>query len=229
MSLLDPIDSRMTSSYLESLQRPQEEIGFYLVASKRELLNHVEGLMNQMGIFGVLDQSGRVHYLLDGRKGSPFAIRKMMATTGRMIEDKQQLVQAKKRMLRLAVDRVLDSYAWNRHLRGYRILVEMLCMSVTDISLISPISKRLYPELARLYGLTADQIERNVRYLLDDLAKRELEGETSSPCRLLPQGQTRLPVGRTVTRLVDMVRVCLEALNEEAKASDLKAGELFFS
>ncbi|NLA82102.1 MAG: hypothetical protein GX849_04645 [Clostridiaceae bacterium] len=227
MSILDPIDSRMSSSYLESIHRPQEEIGFYLVASKRELLNHVEGLMNQMGVFGVLDQSGRVHYLLDGRKGSPFAIRKMMATTGRMIEDKQQYVQREKRMVRLAVDRVLDRYAWNRHLRGYRILVEMLRMSVTDISLISPISKRLYPELAKLYELTADQIERNVRYLLDDLAKRELEGEISWPCRLLPQGQTRLPVGRTITRLVDQVGVCLEALEEETKAGDLREERIF--
>lgn len=229
MSLFDPIDSRMTSSYQESMHRPQEEIGFYLVASKRELLNHVEGLMNQMGVFGVLDQSGRVHYLLDGRKGSPFAIRKMMATTGRMMEDKQQHGQAKKRMVRLAVDRVLDSYAWNRHLRGYRILVEMLRLSVTDISLISPISKRLYPELAKRYELTTDQIERNVRYLLDDLAKRELEGGTSSFCRLLPRGQTRLPVGRTVTRLVDQVGVSLEALEEEAKSGDLREEACFFS
>lgn len=65
------IRSDMKSEQMEELRRPKDEFGFYLVASNRELLNHVEKLMNRQGLFGVMDSSGRVHYLIDARKGSP--------------------------------------------------------------------------------------------------------------------------------------------------------------
>lgn len=218
MKMPDPIDSRMIASYRESIQRPREEVGFYLVASNRELLNHVEDLMNQLGVFGVMDQSGRVHYLLDGRKGSPYALRKIMTTTDKLLENKRERQQGRKTLIRKAVDQVMDRYAWNKHLRGYRLLGEMLRLAVYDESLLNPISKRLYTELAQMCELQASQVERNVRYLLDDLARRETRGEEGTACRLLLEGQTKMPVGRTIARLVDEVRECLEIGEEEAKA-----------
>lgn len=222
------INSDMASEHRELRNRPSGELGFYLVASNRELLNHVEALMNRQGVFGVLDSSGRVHYLVDARKGSPLAARHVMATADGIARKNRQDTRNERRRIRALVDQVLSHYEWNTQLRGYRLLGEILRRTATDISLLNPISKRLYPEIAKQQGLRPHQIERNVRYLLDDLAKRELEGEISWPCRLLPQGQTRLPVGRTITRLVDQVGVCLEALEEETKAGDLRE-ERFFS
>jgi len=54
----------------------------------------------------------------------------------------------------------------------------MLKLVVPDKSLLDPISKRLYPKIAKLYDLTANQVERNIRYLFVDLCQRELATKT---------------------------------------------------
>ena len=99
------IDSDMVSEHRELKGRPQEELGFYLVASNRELLNHVETLMNRKGVFGVLDSSGRVHYLIDARKGSPLAARNVMATAGSVAGKVCRDARREKRRIRLVSTR----------------------------------------------------------------------------------------------------------------------------
>ncbi len=212
-----PIDSDMASEQRELTRRPASEFGFYLVASNRELLNHVEDLLNRRGVFGVLDSTGRVHYLVDARKGSPFAARKIMTTADRLLNRQTDRQEAGRLRVRRATDLVLDRYDWNTQLRGYRLLGDILRMTATDISLLNPVSKRLYPEMARQYRLKAHQIERNVRYLLDDLARREGSGPGGEGERLLPEGEVSLPVGRTIARLTEEVRAVLDRLEEEGE------------
>jgi oligopeptide transport system permease protein len=88
-------------------------------------------------------------------------------------------------------------------------LQEMMRLIAEDVSLLNPISKRLYPLIAERYKMTPYQVERNVRYLFDDLARREkqaVEEETGRlSCRLLLSQESRLPVARTVSRLAEMV------------------------
>ena len=199
------IDSDMASEHRELRNRPSGELGFYLVASNRELLNHVEALMNRQGVFGVLDSSGRVHYLVDARKGSPLAARHVMATADGIARKNRQDTRNERRRIRALVDQVLSHYEWNTQLRGYRLLGEILRRTATDISLLNPISKRLYPEIAKQQGLRPHQIERNVRYLFDDLASRERAAERSPGKQLLRKGENSLPVGRTITRLSEEV------------------------
>lgn len=213
MHISDPIESSLESAFLEEARRPRDELGFYLVASNRELLNHVEGLMNRLGVFGVMDLTGRVHYVLDGRKGPPFAMRKLMTVADQLLVGRE--AQSQKSKIRQAVSQVMNRYAWNTQLRGYRFLAELLRLAVQDMSLINPISKRLYPELARAHRLEAKQVERNVRYLLDDLALRELGGDPEVKNRLLLDGQTKMPVGGTIIRLLDYVWEVMEAMEEE--------------
>lgn len=202
----DAIRSDMRSEALAARRRPEDEIGFYLVASNRELLNHVEALMNRRGVFGVMDSMGRVHYLVDARKGSPYATRKVMATTERLYLERIDGLTARERRIRDAVDDVLAPYDWNRELRGYRLLAEMLRTTATDVSLLNPISKRLYPTIAERYRLKPHQVERNVRYLLDDLRTRA-DADTITDL-VDPNG--RLPVGRTIRCLSERVRSHLE-------------------
>ncbi len=199
------IDSDMASEHREQKKRPSGELGFYLVASNRELLNHVEALMNRQGVFGVLDSSGRVHYLVDARKGSPFAARNVMATADGIVQKTRNERRSEIRRIRALVDQVLNRYRWNTQLRGYRLLGEILRRTATDRSLLNPISKRLYPEIARQQGLQPHQIERNVRYLFDDLASRERISQLRPENRLLREGDKSLPVGRTITRLSEEV------------------------
>lgn len=202
------IRSDMKSELTEQRNRPKDEFGFYLVASNRELLNHVEKLMNRQGLFGVMDSSGRVHYLVDGRKGSPYAARKVLATAENLIAEQTLHEHHHQAEVHLAVDNVLERYAFNFHLRGYRLLQEMMRVIAGDVSLLNPISKRLYPIIAEKYKMTPYQVERNVRYLFDDLAMREmrtLEDGEYLPFRLLRERDVSLPVARTIVRLAEMV------------------------
>ncbi len=208
MTREQPIRSDMRSEQTEQRARPKDELGFYLVASNRELLNHVENLMNRQGLFGVMDSSGRVHYLVDGRKGSPYAARKVLLTAENHFHEQTRNEHHHQEKVHRAVDTVLERYAFNFHLRGYRLLQEMMRVIAGDVALLNPISKRLYPLIADKYKMTPYQVERNVRYLFDDLVRREIraleEGE-ELPYRLLRSRETRLPVARTVSRLAEMV------------------------
>ncbi len=208
------IDSDMKSEHKAIKNRPAQELGFYLVASNRELLNHVEKLMNRQGVFGVLDSSGRVHYLVDARRGSPLAARHVMATAGQLAVSNRDRIRDEKRKIRAVVDRVLSRYGWNRQLRGYRLLGEILRCTATDVSLLNPISKRLYPLIAGQQGLKPHQVERNVRYLFDDLVVRELTSGQAGEL-LMQEGERSLPVGRTIARLAEEVKREMESFEPD--------------
>ncbi len=218
------INGDMASEQRESMMRPQSELGFYLVASNRELLNHVESIMNRRGLFGVLDSNGRVHYLVDARKGSPYAARQIMSTTDRLANHHLNNEKTNKMKVRTAVARVLNRYDWNVQLRGYRLLGDILRMTAVDVSLLNPISKRLYPEIAARQKLKSHQIERNIRYLFDDLALRELQEKPMKDHSLLIRGEISLPVGRTIARLTEEVREALDHL-KECECDDLDIDE----
>lgn len=215
MGLQGAIHSDMASEQRALQRRPPEEVGFYLVASNRELLHHVETLMNRQGVFGVLDSSGRVHYLVDARKGSPLAARNIMTTAEGIARRRSLGLRNEKRRIRVAVDQVLGGYELNRQLRGYRLLSEILRVTATDQTLLNPVSKRLYPEIARQQGLRPHQVERNVRYLLDDLAARERTRPPGDRKLLRGPNQESLPVGRTISRLSEEVQRVLEALEDD--------------
>ena len=212
---IEPIRSDMVSQQREINRRPADELGFFLVASNRELLNHVADLMNRQGAIGVLDSSGRVHYVIDARKGSPFAAKKIMATAGALVSDRQLDIRNTEIRVRHAVGQVLAKYVWNTLLRGYRLLESILRMAATDVSLLNPISKRLYPEIAERYKLKSHQVERNVRYLLDNLAMQERCSNEAQGAKLLASGETNLPVGRTITRLTEQGRDYLEQMEDK--------------
>ncbi|HHX30252.1 MAG TPA: hypothetical protein GX720_03380 [Clostridiaceae bacterium] len=225
MQQVQGINTDMASQWREESRRPGAEVGFYLVASNRELLHHVEGLMNRQGVFGVMDSSGRVHYVVDARRGSPFAARKVLSTAGRLLDRHLQEEREERQRIRETVEEILSDYAWNIQLRGYRLLFDMLLRTALDVSLLNPISKRLYPLIASDYRLKIHQIERNIRYLFDDLALRERQGVTRSRRRLLLDGERSLPVGRTIARLSREVWDRLESRgisgqNKEAASND---------
>jgi hypothetical protein len=155
-----------------------------------------------------MDSSGRVHYLIDARKGSPYAARKILTTAEHLIREQSRLEIGHLADVYRAIDSILERYAFNVHLRGYRLLQEMMRLIAEDVSLLNPISKRLYPLIAERYKMTPYQVERNVRYLFDDLARREkqaIRDKKPLPFQLLQPMDERLPVARTISRLAEMV------------------------
>lgn len=53
------------------------------------------------------------------------------------------------------------------HLRGYQFLWSAVLMCVQDMELVGSVTKLLYPDLARMYGTTAQKIERAIRNAIE--------------------------------------------------------------
>ena len=203
------IAADLQSAYELSLRKPQKEIGLYFISSNRELLKHVEKVMNRYGAFGIMDASGRVHYLLDARKGIPYAENQFLETVSSLVEDHVKEEVDYQRETQNLVNQILGRYAFNKDLRGYRILFTMLELSLGDYSLLNPISKRLYTQVAKVFNVTASQVERNVRYLFEDLMAKEkiMRVKTKEKRYYLSSENGRLPVAKTVVKLRQICRL----------------------
>lgn len=182
----------------------EEELGFYLASSDRDLLNKVEEIMARQGVVGLKDALGRIHYVVDGRKGSPYAARRIGEAAAKLAVDNESAVRLRSEHQYEAIDRILLGYRFMRTLRGYRFLRYMLLVSLNDPASLHPISKRLFPETGRHYRVSPSQVERNVRYLLDRLAEDEgLAGKDRVP--LAGEDGRRLSVSAAVLVLYDQV------------------------
>ena len=49
----------------------QEKLAFYVAANDRDMLGKINQLLARNGCVGFTDTAGRVHYLIDGRRGVP--------------------------------------------------------------------------------------------------------------------------------------------------------------
>ncbi|MBN1892799.1 MAG: hypothetical protein JW780_08465 [Clostridiales bacterium] len=153
------IDVTKKSSFGYSLD-PQREVGFYVVCSDRMILDNINSLMRKRGMVGISDTAGRMHYMVDARTGVPSAVRKI---TGQAIKGLDHSALSNAQVLK-GVEKVMDKYFLDRVLLGTRIARYMLVQSVRDPSLMSAVTKRLYPLAGKEFGITSTQVERNLRY-----------------------------------------------------------------
>lgn len=180
------------------------ELGFYLASSDRDLLNRVEQIMKQRGVIGLRDALGRIHYVVDGRRGPPFAARRVQEATEQYLVQRQFDDHHALKQQGEAIDEILLGYRFVRTLRGYRFLRHALAIALNDPSTLHPMSKRLFPQAARHFRVSPHQVERNVRYLMDRLAEDEglvVDGRTP----LVSRDGKRLSVTATIYALHDQV------------------------
>ncbi|NLW88416.1 MAG: hypothetical protein GXY43_01660 [Clostridiaceae bacterium] len=139
---------------------PEREVGFYVVCSDRMILDNINSLMRKRGMVGISDTAGRLHYLVDARTGVPSAVKRI---TGQALKGLDHSSLSNAQLLQ-GVENVLDRYFLDRILLGTRIARYMLVQSVRDPSLMSAVTKRLYPMAGKEFGISASQVERNLRY-----------------------------------------------------------------
>lgn len=181
--------------------------GFYIASTDQELLNQVSQVINRNGYVGLMDTAGRIHYVIDGRRGSPYAARRIEEAAGRMSRDRDEAIADRSQQLGRIIDRVMQSNLHNSHLKGYRYLRCMLGLTTHDPTLLRPISKTLYPTVAVQFHVTTTQVERDVRYVLK-LASEQPGQDSFS---LLKQGE-HLSNTAAICRLHDLVLMEFEDL-----------------
>jgi hypothetical protein len=156
-------NASFTPDYRQGSPKP---IGFYIASNDQDLLSHVSRIVNRCGCIGLMDTAGRVQYLVDGRKGSPFAARRIEDTASGILSEKNQQSEKLFDCVCESVDQVLAEYSLGSNLKGYRYIRHMLQLSAMDPSLLRPVSKTLYPEVAAYFKVSLSQIERDLRYMI---------------------------------------------------------------
>ncbi len=66
----------------------------------------------------------------------------------------------------IKISRFLHTLGIPAHLNGYSYIRSALKLAIDDISVISPITQRLYPLIADEYSKTAESIERSIRHAI---------------------------------------------------------------
>ncbi len=163
-----------------------QDIGFYFASSDRELIEKVSAIMKRNGHMSFSDSMGREHYLLDGRSGVPILTRNIDSVTKRIISKNKDEYEAMRPFFPAAIDSMLEASGLPSQLKGYRYVKFILYRLIEDDSLVSPISKTIYPSLCELYHCTPFQIERDIRYAIQ---KSSVSKKKQSPkafiCNLL--------------------------------------------
>ncbi len=149
-----------------------EAISFYIAANDQELLRQVHSYMHNSGIVGVADTAGRLHYVVDGSRGTPYAARRILDRADRCHEENDSRLHKIESQLPEAIDRVLDENGIRHELKGRAYLQFILYLAVLDERKLKPLSKTLYPEVAKHFKARTSQIERDIRYAFSSVGKR---------------------------------------------------------
>ncbi len=152
----------------DSPQRPlpTDRLGFYIASGDQDILSQVNRLMQRSGYVGLMDTAGRFQYLVDGRRGSPLAARRILEAADKILARHEETDRTTLACLGRAVDQVLAAHAIRPELKGARFLRHMLLDAGVDETLLRPISKTLYPAVAGHFRVSVSQIERDIRYCL---------------------------------------------------------------
>ncbi len=65
------------------------------------------------------------------------------------------------------ISKIFVSIGIPPHIKGYQYLRTAIKMCTKDTTIISAITKRLYPDVAKEYGTTASKVERAIRHAIE--------------------------------------------------------------
>lgn len=154
--------------------RPEEgSMSFYVAGSNTDLLQKIDQLMADSGLIGLRDAQGHYHYLIEGRKGAPYATRRIHELTSMDPSEDDRTDESEVEDAEFYVDAVLSCYRFNTMLKGYAMLRYMLISNCLQPAGAKAMCKVLYPRTARAFRATVSQVERNLRYTLDMLRQAE--------------------------------------------------------
>lgn len=142
--------------------RTDKEVGFYVVCSDRMILDNINTMLKKKGMVGISDTAGRIHYMVDARKNVRTATDHILGEAFRNLD----LSSVSNASILEVTEETLTKNGMDRSLLGTRILRCMLLQSMQDPTLLTVVSKRLYPLVGKEFGISSSQVERNLRYAL---------------------------------------------------------------
>lgn len=151
----------------------QPDLHFTICSSNKELFTKFENAFSKQGLIGIPDLQGKLHYLVDGRKGFPTAYKKVHSTTLKLMEEQVEEQTDKVNKCKEIAKFLINKYEFDKSLIGTKFIRYMIIYCLLDKSLLLSFSKSLYPAIADIFDSTTDKICYSTRYSLRKLENFE--------------------------------------------------------
>lgn len=145
---------------------------FYVSSGNKDLMRHLNEIMQKQGYLGLADGGGKMHYVVDG-SGNLYQSANVI--TGILKEQTQKFGISeqdysqqywRKRIQIKAVEKILHAYHLNPSLKGYGYIRSIiLAVLEKEPQIVFP-DKEIYMEVAQLHGTGRKQLDRVIRYSL---------------------------------------------------------------
>ena len=167
------------SMYKKSIKgRNSQEIGIYVVCDNNQIMREINHMLRRRGMISITDTAGHMHYMIDARTNPALAGERLkeIIDTGILYDgtDSDSLLTVSK-----LASLIIDEYDFDWMLIGTNMLYETIVRGV--ISDIGPNGnfKEIYLELASRYGVSTEQVQRNIRYAV----RQSALGDSDGKCR----------------------------------------------
>lgn len=144
----------------------KEDISFHFASSDRDLMEKVTQIMKRRGHVSFSDSMGIEHFLIDGRKGAHDLARRVEKVSDVLKEKHTDDLEEMRPYFKGAIEFTMEITEIPTNLKGYRYIKYTLSNLIEDESLISPLSKTVYPYLCEMHKCNVSQIERDIRYAI---------------------------------------------------------------
>ena len=164
---MDKLESSvMTTQQHTTERRHPNEYGFYIACDDRSILRCVNSMLLNKGILGLSDSDGRVHYLIDGRRGGSYVVDQMSRRLQEVSLEQKEDTLLDDIFVSHAIEAVIDKFELDPKLVGTQILHTILRELYYEPKLIKGVSKTLYPRIGQIFSMNNAQVERNLRYAI---------------------------------------------------------------
>ncbi len=148
-------------------QSEKNKLSFFIAAYDADIIRNIKRLMENKGYVGVLDTAGRIHYMIDGKKGNAHAARVITGKANSLLDENSWQTLNINLYLPDIVNTCLKAHHMRTDLKGYRYLRYLLLITQADETKLKPVSKVLYPLAAEHYHVSVSNVERDIRYLIN--------------------------------------------------------------
>lgn len=160
---------------LASLRPGKVEYGFFIACDDRSILKCVNAMLLHSGMVGLSDTEGKIHYLIDGRRGSNYVLGQVKDHVLPLREATPADSVYEDAIIYRAIDKVIERYGFMQTLSGTRILRSLLYHLYRKPGLLKCVSKSLYPLAQSEFKISVSQVERNLRYAIKKSPKLKQE------------------------------------------------------
>ena len=147
-----------------SSSRLTRDISFHLASNDRDLVEKVSSIMKRNGHLTFSDSMGKEHYLVDGRSGVGVLSKNIDGIARKLSSINMQEIARRSKFNSAAIESTMAASGIPNHLKGHRYIRMILIRLMENESLISPLSKTVYPEISEKYQCSGLQIDRDIRY-----------------------------------------------------------------